>query len=576
MNNITISLFKIFFKNIFAPGAFAEGFKKGAKGIIKNICIILVMLYCMGTFGFMFFANMLANYNAFKAVGNPGLMTLFGMFFSFVAIFVFGLISAASNYYTGCGEEQFLAMPLPQKSIFTAKVGITFVTDALLGIFFYSLAAGIYGYYEGLLRNPAFYIGTLITAITLAVTSVFIIYFLLVMILTLVPAFRKRKILNGIASTILIIFALVYSLNSTKAMVAMDEGTLMKVSSPLIAMMEKLQNNSRVLNFLSQGMNGNWLTILCLAVLFALILFVFIPLLSGLYLKSLNGFADVKTKKMNEKETVAVMNRETKKQSLFHALYIRDVRSVLREPVFFSNGPLMVFLFPVIMVISMVAGLTASGTESTSSIIQQIHAAWFDIPSANLPTIKYYIVLVASGFAIFMANATSLAGTSFSREGKSLYDLKAMPIEPETIVMAKFWHAFTYAGIGYLMICLCMIVGRIVLDIPLNGKEMFLLLFYVLCLTEAVSLPLVYIEMFIDTINPKLNWENPMAAFKQNMNALFSAFITMGVVALYVGLAFVTPKNETGHLIMIVVFNLIGVILGQVYYKYAKKKFPKM
>lgn len=576
MSNITLSVYKIFLKNIFSFGSFVDGFKKGAKGIIKNILLILCFIYCFGVFGFMFYSNMYTSYQAFKSAGNPELMTIFAVLYSFIAIFVFGMISAASNYYTGSGEEQFLAMPLPAKSLFTAKIGITFVTDAIIGILLYSLAAGIYGYYEGLLRKPSFYLGVIITAITIAIICVFIIYFLLVMILTLFPAFRKRKILNGIASAILIIFALVYSLNSTSSIIALDEGTSLTQLLPLIEAVENIQQNGKVFAFLAKSMNGNWLSIICLALIFAIILFALIPLLSGLYLRSLNGFAEVKAKKMSEEEAEKVLKKETKKQSLFHALYVRDVRTVLREPTFFANGPLIIIVFPLIMVVSLVAGFISSSGGNIEELIQEVRGFWFDIPSEKIDLVKFYIVLIASGFGIFMANATSIAATSFSREGKSLYDLKAMPIEPESIAQAKFWHAFTYVGIAILMIWVCLIAGWLFLDIPLKGGEVFLILTYTAMLTADVSLPLVIVEMFLDTINPKLEWENPMAAFKQNLNSVFSAFITMGVVALYIGLAFVLPKNETGHLIMIVIFCLIGVILSQFYFKYANKKIPKM
>ena len=43
--NTLWSVFKIFASNIFSFGNFAEGFKKGIKGILKNILVIVMFLY---------------------------------------------------------------------------------------------------------------------------------------------------------------------------------------------------------------------------------------------------------------------------------------------------------------------------------------------------------------------------------------------------------------------------------------------------------------------------------------------------------------------------------------------------
>ena len=91
-----------------------------------------------------------------------------------------------------------------------------------------------------------------------------------------------------------------------------------------------------------------------------------------------------------------------------------------------------------------------------------------------------------------------------------------------------------------------------------------------------ISLLLIFVEMFIDTINPKLLWENPMAAFKQNVNAIVSTFISMGVVFLSGLLMFFLPKNFMGLLLTAIIFGAIAAPVGVFYFRYAVKKIPKM
>ena len=90
------------------------------------------------------------------------------------------------------------------------------------------------------------------------------------------------------------------------------------------------------------------------------------------------------------------------------------------------------------------------------------------------------------------------------------------------------------------------------------------------------SLVLVFGEMFIDTFNPKLQWENPIAAFKQNVNAVVSSFITMGVVALFIVLMIFLPRNNLGIIITGLIFTVLAAPLGYLYFRYAVKRIPNM
>ena len=172
-----------------------------------------------------------------------------------------------------------------------------------------------------------------------------------------------------------------------------------------------------------------------------------------------------------------------------------------------------------------------------------------------------------------MGNGTSIASTSFSREGKSIYDLKALPVRNELIVLAKFAHAFVYIIVSNIIIDLiaCVVFG--VIGIADEIAVLTPCFLRILVLSSLVSLVLIFTEMFIDTANPKLNWENPIAAFKQNVNSIIAVFVTMTVTAIFVVLGvFLLPKNTIGFFIMCAIFLLIAAPLGTVYFKYATKR----
>ena len=61
--NMILPLFKILASHFFSFGTFFEGFKKGVKGILKNILVIVLILYFIVVAGGMYIAVM-------NSVGN--------------------------------------------------------------------------------------------------------------------------------------------------------------------------------------------------------------------------------------------------------------------------------------------------------------------------------------------------------------------------------------------------------------------------------------------------------------------------------------------------------------------------
>ena len=208
--------------------------------------------------------------------------------------------------------------------------------------------------------------------------------------------------------------------------------------------------------------------------------------------------------------------------------------------------------------------------------MNEIQKIFLQMSPEGMLRFKHYATLIIAALAIFMGNCTNVASTSFSREGKALYDLKAMPIEPDTIVLVKFWHAFMYCIVSSVIIALYFIGAVALLRIPLAASEITSMLVKACILNLLVSLVLVFGEMFIDTINPKLQWENPTAAFKQNVNAVVSSFISMGVVGIFIVLMIFLPKTNLGMLIIGLIFAVIAAPLGYFYFRYAIKRIPKM
>lgn len=571
-------LFKIFASNSFSFNTIFEGFKKGPKGIIKSILLILVLVYVLAVFTLMYTLSMNSVYKVLAMHGNSSFMPVLSCFLALFIILFLGFTSVAANYYTGKCEDEFMAMPLTPVQLFGAKFGVSFVTDAVFAVLFFAIASFIYGFNEGLLTNPLFYLGFLAVSLSFSIFGVAIIYFLFILVLSLIPALRKRKILNLIASFFIIIFAAIYGLiNSRVSLLAFGEEENVSALVPFINYLQNFSEKFPFISFISKAVDGNFIAILVLLVFTAVIIFALIPVMSKFYVKTLKGFSEGKEKKLSSEKVEKVLSKDIHSDSIFKALYWRDVKTVLREPAFFANGPLMIFLMPLIFLVTFSFGFI-SGSEGTfEQFCFTIKSFIYEFSTKKGDIFFYYASVIVGAVITFIGNMSMLASSSFSREGKFLYDLKAMPIQYDLIVKAKFWHAITYIIIADIYISLLLTGLGLFLGLTLPAAAYVRIFIGASFVSLSVSVLIVLIEMFIDTVNPKLQWENPTAAFKQNMNSLISVFFSMivTVIAVILGL-FVLPKNTAGLIIFTSIFTVIAAPTGAFYFKYSVRKIAKM
>ena len=570
-------LFKILNQNSFNLSSIGEGFKKGPKGIIKSIFLILVFLYVFAVMIGMYTAYMLGTYKYLAANGNQQFMPLITMMVAVAIIMFFGFTSVASTYYTGTGEEFLMSLPLSAGQFFGAKFAVSFVSDAIMGVGMFAIGSIVYGANEGLLTNPLFYIGFLVTAIAFSVTAVFVIYLLFVLVLYFIPALRKKKIMTVIATILLIIFCMGYGLLNSSVSMSFSNPQFVndKIGSSIDKLYE-IGSKTPAFMYIAGALNGKILPILILAALGALVLFILVPLMGNMYIKSLSGFSDVKSKKITAEKAEEVINKDVRSVSVFHALFVRDYRNVVREPAFFSNGPLFVYIFPVIFVLSFSIGFIFSG-NGMGELIASLREHAAALSPQYLESIKYFVTLGFAAFSIFSGTFANLATTSFSREGKSLNDLKAMPLKFDMIAKVKFWHAMLYVGIADVISIILLFAVYFLLKPPFALTEIITICLVMTLVTASVSLLLIFIDMFIDTANPKLNWETPMAASKQNFNVLWSMLLSMLTVALVIILViFVLPKKLFCLVILSAIYVIISAPVGAGYFKYAEKRIKDM
>lgn len=578
MKNPSLSILKIFLKNSYSLENFFGKTKKGPKGVFKIIGLSILMLYIVCCFGYMMISTFLGMYNTLAYVNSQHVMPILALIISTAAIFFFGFTTAAVNYYIGNGEEQLLSMPFSPRQYFGAKFMVSIISDATLGFILLVVAGIIFGINEGLCGHFSFWLGLISCASILVSVTVFIIHLLLILFMYFCPALRNKKRLTGLASVLIVIFVLACSTLMTSVSNAAFSKDFLEDSMDLTAILDYVARIEKfpLTPFAYKAFTGNILVSLVFLAISAVIVFVVAPLLSNMYVNSLDGFADERRKKQDAAEIKTALEH-TKETTLFKSLLVRDIRGVLREPSFFSNGPLILILMPVILVFSFSIGFITSSGDGIAAVLAELREALTVTFENHHDSFFYFATMIGGIGAFFMGVCSNIASTSFSREGKTMYTLKAMPIDYEVLVEVKVFHALIYVAVAFVEVVVLETLALILLQIPISVMEWLKCIAIMLIFAAAPSVLTIFIDMFIDTVNPKLNWDNPVYAFKNNMNTLFSILGSFVATAIIVVLGIVL--SQFGLLALIGIAVVMGVIsapVGYGYNKYAQKKLKEL
>lgn len=578
---ITLQLLKLFLDNRFSLKDFISNFRKGGKEAGKNIAYIALFLYVAVIFGGMLFFYVTSMYGTFKEADLQSFVILLLSVSATLITLLFGFLQALSMYVTNSTEENLLALPLTPVSLFAAKFLQIYVMELILGAAILLFGSGIYGYFEGLLTSPVFYVSALIGSLTLPLIPVTITFILLVAVFSFGRSAVNKKILSTISTVVLIGVMLGFNFVYQKSLQNLnDPAFIMELyESGSFGIVEKIAAFYPPAQWYVAAISGNGtasvLPLLLLILVPCLLAFLSIRVLAGYYVKSIIGFNEEASKKMNKEEAKDFLSTDIKSTPLLSAVFKRDILTVFKEPSFFFNGPFVIILLPVIMTISVLGTLPKEGLDGLRNTLTNLGTAGFTGEQFEL--MFFIITGVLSSLIVFMGTSTSISATAFSREGKALAVLKALPIPVKTLITAKIAHAMIYAVFSLLLIGIPAAVLLSFKELHLTKGHIFAVLGCTVFLSMSLCFLLHLLDLWIDTARPKLSWETPTAAFKQNLNSVISVFLSMGIILALVVLSIFVLKKTMNTLFLLSCVILIGdILLWRVYSRWAERRLASL
>ncbi|SIS44342.1 putative ABC transporter permease subunit [Salimicrobium salexigens] len=472
-----------------------EFFRKGKGSALRVLLFVLAIPIAVLVYN-LTYTLFKETFSILSVSGNePALLGLIFLVATGLLI-VTTFIPAINTFYLSDSIEGYLPLPLKPSQIIIGKsaspllrgyVWNTVITAPFLLMYMLQAGSGF------LFFLYAFIIWTIFPILPFLLVSSLLMF---VMRFINISRYKDRaKAIGGLLS-----FALILAVNVLVRQDSPgDDGSLSAVigDGELLAALTGWVPNAKLaaMALASPFSVSGILALTGLLIMTASGTFLFLYFSDTLYFKGVRGLSGG-VRSSSSKRNVA------RRKSMFHSLARRDIKTIVRTPVYVTQilghqffAPLLLLIFPFV-----------DGGSSFSS--------WTE-GAAGLETNVILPLLLAFSALI---GATSTAGTSsFSREGKTLYEFRSFPIPFTELLKSKLLVAFIIPASAFTLFALT--IG-FVFSLPFPLWAGWLVLSYVLILSISI------IATALDMNEPKLTWESEEEVFQHRFINLLLLIVT--------------------------------------------------
>jgi ABC-2 type transport system permease protein len=435
-----------------------------------------------------------------------------------ILVFLFGILYVISIFYYASDVEKLLPLPLKADEIIGAKLLVTAMYEYIYEIVLVAPPLMVYGIRSG--AGPLYFLYSLLVLLLLPVVPICLASILSMLIMRFTRFARNKdrfSLFSGLLAMV-IALALVFGSQSLTSLSAGDLSGLLSRSAADIARLTSAAFPGVSFAAAALADATGWAAagrIGLLILIAAAFLAVTMALSRLLYFKGVIGLGSsmASRRRLTERE----MADAGTGGHAFWTYVLKDLRVLVRTPIFFMNNVMMNFIWPVFILIPLLGN---KGDADLGAIVALLQSS-LTIDSPAVP------VILASVFAAacFISGTNGIAESALSREGKLLYLMKILPMSYGKQIWAKLTAGILMSVVGTLLL---VIVLAVFVHLPL----WFLLL--ILATLPGAVLTTNLAGIIFELYWPKLNWDNEQKAVKQNLNVLYGILLGIVLAALVV------------------------------------------
>ncbi|MDR3207789.1 MAG: hypothetical protein LBT60_05600 [Oscillospiraceae bacterium] len=506
-------LFRLFFRTQLGLSVARDAARRDKKALFKfagiGLAVAVGVLSILLTYGVILFSLMWPASQI--GIGAAVLALIF--FLCMGLVLILGTVTMITMVFGARDAELYAALPLSQRAVFLAKLGMAYLLELLPTLFLGLPAVILYAVY-----TPVawwYWIAAALVLPLLPVIPMALSALLAALLMRLAARFKRREVFMVVGGLAIAVGAVLLQgqFNAFFSSVFADEAA---VSAMLQDSAEALRAMTAV--FPPVGWAAGALTAEGLSWLGQLCLFLLSAAAAGGLALWLGGRVFYRGA-LAQLETAPGRSKGYNRASLgasspLKALYVREWRMLLRTGVYALNALTGIVIFPVMLVFMPMMG----GASGDMSELLPLLEGW---AGPLLP-------LVAAGLMLLPALINPAATTALSREGRQFWLCRSIPVPMRTQALAKLLCSWSIAlaGVG-------LIFGAALLALPIPAADL-------LCglpVAAALSFPVTALSMLPDLLKPKLTWNSESEAIKQNINSLTGMLLALAAVLLAAGIA---------------------------------------
>ncbi|HBP38076.1 MAG TPA: hypothetical protein DD640_04930, partial [Clostridiales bacterium] len=487
--------------------------KRSLIGSLILFTLLAVYLTFIMTFTSIGFYDLLA------PAGLQSLLISLYLSLGVLMVFFFGVLYVVSIFYHSSDVEKILPLPLRADDIIGAKMLVTAFYEYLFLVALVAPGLIVYGVRSG--AGLLYFLYLLAVIVILPVIPLCLSTILVMLIMRFTPLARNKDRFSMVSGMLALALALGVSFGSQSlsSFSEKDLSNLLGSGAGKIARITAsiFPGTSQAAVALAEP--AGWPAagqIALLILIAAAVLFVTLRLSRLLYFKGVIGLTS--SAASHRRLTSRELADTGASQPAFWAYVLKDVRVLVRTPIFFMNNVIINFLFPFFIALPLLA---QNGSDEISTLIRMLRETAFD-PQSGTASLALAIGFAA---ACFVSGTNGIAESALSREGKLLYLMKIWPMSYARQLWAKLTVGILFSLCGTLLVFLIFII---LIQPPLWFD--LLLLAVLPGATLLPNLAGIIFELFW----PKLNWDNEQKAVKQNLNVVYGILLTMLVSALVI------------------------------------------
>ena len=465
--------------------------------------------------------------------------------------FIFGLNVIFSVFYFSGDIENLLPLPLRPYQIIGSKFTAALISESVME--FIVIIAAFAGYIIG--GGLPFYswIIAVFGMLTMPILPLIYCGILCMLVMYFTRFIKNKDTVNKITGvfTFVVIFGIVYLISKSGfdkdqlilAMSQTDNSVLsvMNCIFPTVPFLVQSMGSGSILNiFIYIGIN-----------LAAIALFMIVA--QAVYFPSVVGISQGAANSRKSGKTVI----SRMKRHIPSITYLKkEFRILLRTPAYFTNCVMINLIWPVFLYLVVVM---QGKTNFMDSFIYGIH-------SGNQETVLWFMLGISAA-SVLVTAVNCIASSALTREGKHFAFIKYIPMSYIAQLNVKAIVSIIISGTGMLIyvIAVCVWLGTGI------KFTIFSCVLSLLSVTFAT-----YFGIFMDSVNPKLIWDDELNALRGNYYIFFNmAFAIVLEAVICAGAYLLFQFTEVGSILIIIGLFTIIMILTVVSYLLCNFKATK-